>query len=76
MEGSHIILGKDGGGWRDFLDGRAIHCGTQLQLWLGDHWIYARYEIGDYWEREAVLHSVDGERALNRDTMRFRWPVE
>lgn len=76
MKGSYITLRQDGGGCRDFLGGRAIYCGTQLQLWLGDRWIYARYEMGDYWKREAILHSVDGTRVLDRETMRFRWPVE
>lgn len=27
-----IITGKDGGGWRQFLDGRAIECGSTLEL--------------------------------------------
>jgi len=31
-EWSPIVAGEDGGGYRDFLDGRAIHCGTFLEL--------------------------------------------
>ncbi len=73
MSGNYIQLGSDSGGWRDFLDGKPIHCGDQLQLWDGDRWIYTRYEMGDRRLREVVLCSVDGDRWLDRDTMRFRW---
>ena len=47
MKGDYIKLGEDSGGWRDFLDGKPIHCGDQLQLWTGERWVYARYEMGD-----------------------------
>lgn len=29
---SQIVRGRDGGGSRDFLDGKPIHCGTSLEL--------------------------------------------
>jgi len=74
MLGDYIELGEDSGGWRDFLDGKPIHCGDQLQLWTGDRWVYARYEMGDRSLREVVLASVDQDRWLERDTMLFRWP--
>jgi len=47
MSGDYIQLGSDSGGWRDFLDGKPIHCGNQLQLWTDERWIYTRYEMGD-----------------------------
>ena len=69
-----VELGEDSGGWRDFLDGKPIHCGDQLQLWTGDRWVYARYEMCDRSLREVVLASDDQDRWLERDTMLFRWP--
>jgi hypothetical protein len=32
VEWSPIVVGRDGGGRRDFLDGQPIHCGTGLEL--------------------------------------------
>lgn len=72
MQGNYIKLGQDGGGWRDFLDSKPIHNGDQLQLWTGDKWIYARYEMASYQTQEAVLYSVDIDRWLDRATMSFR----
>jgi hypothetical protein len=59
---------------RDFLDSKPIHRGDQLQLWIGDEWIFARYETASYQNKEVVLYSVDTDRWLDRATMLFRWP--
>lgn len=55
MQGNYIELGQDSGGWRDYLEGKPIHCGEQLQLWTGDEWIYTRYEMGDY-QKQGKRH--------------------
>lgn len=38
--GSPLVLGDDGGGWRQYLDGNPIHCGSTLELaekeWRGN----------------------------------------
>lgn len=73
-----IQIGNDSGGWRDYLDGKPIHCGEQLQMWNSDEekWEWARYEMGDRRKHEVLLVNGEGEWWLDRDTMLFRWPEE
>src|SRR5215212_10625270 len=73
--------GTDGGGWRQFLAGRAIHAGSMLEMEVpGVAWLPARYEM-DYHARQGSVHlrlfvpHSDKEIVLPIDReMRFRWP--
>jgi len=48
-----LILGRDQGGERHFLDGRAVPAGTTLELLAGDgHWLTIRYEWS--WARDEL----------------------
>ncbi len=48
----HLVLGRDDGGQRHFLDGRPVHAGAMLELLLGDgHWLPVRYEWS--WSHDA-----------------------
>lgn len=66
-----IVRGEDGGGWRDFLDGRPIHCGEFVELQAvrveGDD--YGEYAIflneGTTVRYEANLSSSDGVIVLH-----------
>lgn len=41
----HLVLARDAGGRRHFLDGRPVHAGTVLELLLADgRWLRVRYE--------------------------------
>lgn len=85
---SPIERSRDGGGSRDFLDGRPIHCGTGLLLQIverkdddyggynlhGDRGLPVRYELSG----GAIVLYVDygGHDAIltHNAWMRFRWP--
>lgn len=63
------------GEFRDYLDGSRVRSGAELLVWVDGQWIAARYEIANFEPREAVLYARDGRSyALDRATMRFRWP--
>lgn len=48
VEGHHLVEGKDAGGRRYFLDGRAVHAGDALDLRLpGDRWASVTFEYND-----------------------------
>jgi hypothetical protein len=52
--GALLELRRDPDGLRHFLDGRAVHCGTALELLLaGDNWLPGRYECDLHDERSA-----------------------
>lgn len=86
--GHPLILGKDGGGLRHYLDGKPVHCGTGLLLgaerWDGKPlWIPVRYEAS--WANstegpavEAVLYldllEVPSLPIPHRADMQLRWP--
>ncbi len=41
----HLVLARDEGGRRHFLDGRPVHAGTTLELLCADgHWLRVRYQ--------------------------------
>lgn len=68
-----IVLRESRIDFRDELEGKDIHNGEQLQLWLGDHWVNVRYEVASRQEREVVLVGEGATWRLDRETMRFRW---
>ena len=77
---AQIESGMDGGGWRQFLDGKAIHAGDMLEIELFGQWLPARYEM-DYHARQGLIYIClflprDDEAIVLkiRDTMDFRWP--
>lgn len=45
-EGGTVIEGKDAGGRRHYLQGKAIHCGTIIELLMpGGNWQRVRFEL-------------------------------
>ncbi|MFP5372167.1 MAG: hypothetical protein ACLGI3_15675 [Actinomycetes bacterium] len=81
-----LELRRDGGGRRHFLAGRAVHCGTPLELLLpGTHWVAARYEtdgrgepmayviLGGPWEHEEAADEVTAPMRLPANAS-LRWP--
>ena len=54
-DGSPLIEGTDGGGRRDFLEGRPVHAGEALFLLTCAGWHPARYE-SNRGDREPVLY--------------------
>jgi len=77
MDSSTLELHQEIGGWRDYLDGRPIHCGDQLMLLTDAGWIWARYEadLRPGSDAAGYLESTDRTRTLDRVQMRFRWPT-
>jgi len=74
--GERLELGRDGGGRRHFLAGRAINCGTTLEWNRGGIWTAVRYEVDMHADPEpcVVLCDAIGEHVLE-DGDRFRWPA-
>lgn len=76
-----IVAGEDGGGFRDFLGGEPIRCGSLIDKWnraTGD-WQPGRYEL-TYRTRQAWFYTGDANGSplvleINRETDRFRWAV-
>ena len=66
------MFGED---FRDYLEGEPIHKGDQLQLEAGDRWLWVRYELASFKERQAMLVSSGGALVLDRAEMSFRWKV-
>lgn len=73
----NLVL-EDDGGPRHYLDGRPVHCGTQLRLKISDRpdWVWARYE-GSFHSNgiSARLYTVFGIVVPNENTF-LRWPTE
>lgn len=67
--GSYIVIDRDAGGRRDYLDGKPIHCGTTLELQAVD---YAEDDFGSYsvtvdrWTtvRYELTWKPDGKRKI------------
>jgi hypothetical protein len=84
-----IVRGRDGGGSRDFLDGKPIQCGAVLELQVTES---REDDFGSYtcWRREGVavsfelepdkritLYALVGGISFSKpheEWMRFRWP--
>jgi hypothetical protein len=56
-----IVSGEDGGGYRDFLDGEPIHCGTTLELQAREF-----VSIPDRLRRSDADDPLEGYRRLDR----------
>lgn len=78
----NLELKHDGGGSRHYLEGKPIHCGTQLLLRVNpihsdqERWVWARYEA--HWGRGdpmPVLHTTFGRVVPDEGTF-LRWPKE
>ncbi len=72
--------GQDGGGWRQFLDGKPLHAGDMVEIEVAGRWLPARYEM-DYHRRRGVIYIQPlwrggGEIVFNvLDDMEFSWPI-
>lgn len=74
-----LVLARDGGGLRHFLDGRPVQCGDVLEMSLGGMWGRVRYEASLFGENPPALIYVndDSRRPFAAiATDRFRWPKE
>jgi hypothetical protein len=38
------VLAYDSGGWRRYLGGESLHCGSAVEVFVGSRWVGARYE--------------------------------
>jgi len=84
-----LVLARDRGGQRHFLDGRPVHAGATLELLLGDgHWLPIRYEWSWSLDASPTAHAGLGgpDRAVRRDVTPavsfdlppraiLRWPI-
>lgn len=72
-----LVLDSDGGGRRHFLDGRAVHCGTALELLLGGGtWVGIRYETAGGEPVAYVALGGPGEAFAATDTVQFSIPAD
>jgi hypothetical protein len=73
-----FMLCRDCGGRRHFLDGRPVHCGTVLEIYLpsrpGARWHRARYESTLQGDCEAWLTFDDDTCVRVREQDELRWP--
>jgi hypothetical protein len=54
--GDALRLVRESGGWRHYLGGTPVHCGTSLELHVGgDRWMAGRYECALHVERPKPL---------------------
>lgn len=78
-EGHPLVFGRDHGGFRHFLDGKPVHCGTGLELLLhGDRWAWVRYEARLIEPVEIRLYLELPGPSIPvpfHEAMRFRWPT-
>lgn len=73
--GALLELVREIGGPRYYLDGRPLHAGDCLEIWIDGRWRLGRYEyrnMGDW--LDAMLY-IEPELvyALRPDWDRFRW---
>ena len=68
---------RNGGGDRHYLAGKAVHCGTALELLVqGGRWVPVRYELARG-EPVAYLHlGGPGERFGATDVVHFDLPTD
>lgn len=85
----HLVLGRDDGGRRYFLDGRPVHAGAELDLLLADgHWLRVRFEWS-WHDARSTAHVALGappeaQRQGVQPTVAFelapravlRWPID
>lgn len=74
-----LILSRDAGGRRHFLDGEPVRCGTILEMLVRgswpECWIEVRYESSLQQKCEAWL-TPDGEVWIRAtDDVVLRWPT-
>lgn len=76
--GGRVVRGNDGGGQRDFLDNRPIHCGTPLELLNVDGSVvdvcYEAAHFGPLPMKRPMMHFGDQEVPI-LPFHRFRWPA-
>ncbi len=78
QQGDLIMNGNDGGHWRQFLEGKALHAGDRIEwLHLGQ-WVVGRYETS-VWQRQGFFypsHTGMGVYKIDTSQDRFRWPAK
>lgn len=69
-----LVLGRDGGGLRYFLDGQPVPAGVMLEMRVGARWTRVRFETSFSLEPVAWIYEGGSRsyRAIASD--RFRWP--
>jgi hypothetical protein len=82
-EAGELVLSRDAGGWRHYLDGRAVFCGMALRLkrlCAGVEVEGGRGVIVIYESRlngpsaPAILRYLDGAERFADKADRFEWP--
>lgn len=73
---STIIAGQDGGGFRHFLDGEAVHAGDGMEMLSDGHWLRGRYEMNYHQKAGFFICSIADEERwfVIDDSMEFRRP--
>jgi len=77
---SRLSLLRESSGWRHFVEGKPVHCGSCLQ-WSPDRgitWINVRYEAGGGSGEKIwpVLYAPDGSRISPAVESLFQWPPQ
>lgn len=72
-----LELQRDGGGYRDYLDGRPVTCGSLLFFRWGGVWLQAVYEADLSGNGcPATLRDGAGQTVgIDRNKTRLRWPT-
>ena len=74
---AQITSGSDGGGWRQFLEGKPVHAGSILEVNINGRWHTVRYEANYHARTGFIYMPLAGDRErglpLDNDTMDFRW---
>ncbi len=77
----NLEIRDDGAGPRHYLDGRPVHCGTQLRLLIPvpgckESWVWARYEANFCQDGILVILFTAFGRVHPDETTILRWPKE
>lgn len=74
----NLVYSHEPGGYRHYLEGKPVHCGTQLEVQLGGPrgpWVAVRYEARLRDIPLVCLYTVGGRIYPDEDA-RFRWPED
>lgn len=76
-----LVLARDAGGWRHYLDGRPVSCGSALEMFIPDDgpgfWVPGRYEstLNGPDCQASFLGEVAGLFPVSHYTV-LRWPAK
>lgn len=70
---NRIVGRMEIGGYRDYLDDRAIHAGDWIEIWHDGRWIGGRYEFSAA-RQEAWVYINDEIIDIDHTATLARWP--